>query len=63
VSSITCHATKPKTSKQSGSQSLHAADHLVDGAKPESRHPPTEVFGHEGEEVDHVLGLACEARA
>ena len=41
-------------------ESIHATDHLVDGAEPDFGHDLTELFGHEEEVVDYVLRLSCE---
>ena len=42
---------------------VHAAHHLIDGAEAEFGHVLADLFGDKEEEVDHVLGLALEARA
>ena len=41
-------------------QHVHAANHLIYFAEAELGHIFTNLFGHEEEEIDHVLGLACE---
>ena len=46
-----------------GIDPVHAAHHLIDGAEAELGHVLANLFGDEEEEVDHMLGLALEARA
>src|SRR5262245_10675884 len=39
---------------------VHAADHLVESAEAQLRHPLAHLFGDHAEVVHHVLGLARE---
>src|SRR5581483_7197333 len=39
---------------------VHAADHLVHAPETELRHQQSNLFGHEEEVVDDILGLALE---
>src|SRR5665213_3315343 len=42
---------------------VDATNHFIDSAEAEFCHVLTHLLGNKEEEVDHVLGLACEARS
>ena len=53
----------PMVDRLAAAEPVDAADHVVERAEAQFGHDLPDLLGHEGEEADHVLGLAGEPLA